>query len=102
MTKLTIVPSREQTPAEKLLSGIKGIKPPPGVLQCSKCGSRTVMTTTTGASIDENGRYKRGIVCDDRICYHCDKMDVWSPMMPQTPRVFKERKTRAPKPKAVK
>ncbi|WP_133858391.1 hypothetical protein [Comamonas sp. JUb58] len=102
MTTLSIVPPREQTPAEKLLSGIKGIKPPPGVLQCAKCGSRTVMTTTTGASIDENGRYKRGIVCDDRICYHCHMRGVWSQMVPDKPRIVKEPKPRRIKPAVVK
>ena len=60
------------------------------------------MTTTTDASIDENGRYKRGQIVEDRICYDCDRQGIWSPMMPQTPRVTKEPKPRRQKPKIVK
>ena len=60
------------------------------------------MTVTNGAWIDDKGRYHRGTLCDDRICYHCHMRGILSFMLPDKPRVVKERKLRTPKPKAVK
>ena len=102
MTILKLVPHREPTPAEALLQKVKSIPAPAGMLQCPKCGGRTVMTTTNGARIDENGKYKRGTICDDRVCYHCHMMGVHTSMIPERPRVLREPKPRRAKPKAVK
>lgn len=60
------------------------------------------MTTVTGSWIDESGKYRRGTVTDDKICYHCDRIGIWSPMMPSLPKLVKEPKPRRAKPKAVK
>ena len=60
------------------------------------------MTVTNGASIDANGRYKRGTICHDRICYTCHLMGVYSFMLPEKPRAVREPKPRRAKPKAVK
>ena len=52
------------------------------------------MTTTEGARIDEDGRYKRGTVWHDRVCYNCHMQGIHSFMIPDTPRIVKERKPR--------
>ena len=102
MSHLKLVPQRELTQSEKLLQAVRSFPVPPGVLQCKKCGGTTTMTTTGGARIDEDGRYKRGYVVHDRVCYHCHMMGIHSFMIPDTPRIVKERKPRTPKPKAIK
>ncbi|MFG5778029.1 hypothetical protein ACFIQF_13225 [Comamonas sp. J-3] len=90
------------TRKEVIAALVKSFKPLPGQLQCVKCGGRTVMVTTTGASIDDKGRYHRGTVCDDRVCYHCHMQGIWSPMIPDKPRALKEPKPKRRKPKPVK
>lgn len=60
------------------------------------------MTVVNGSWIDDKGRYHRGTVTEDRICYLCDKNGIWSPMMPPEFKVAKEPKPRRAKPKAVK
>lgn len=102
VSHLKLVPPSEPTPAEQLLQKVKGIAPPPGVLQCAKCGGRAVMTVTNGASIDANGRYRRGTVCHDRICYNCHIRGVYSFMLPEKPRIVNAPKPRRAKPKPVK
>lgn len=102
MTKLFIVPPREQTPAEKLQQVVKSLPLPDGVLQCKKCGGTTIMTTTVGAKLDEKGHYKRGTVWHDRVCYQCHMQGVHSFMLPDEPRIVKERKPRTTKPRAIK
>ena len=102
MPDLQLVTPRPMTRKEVITALVKSFQPPPGVLQCSKCGGRTLMTTTVGARIDEKGRFKRGIVCDDRICYHCHMQGRWSQMVPDKPRIVKEAKPRRTKPKPVK
>lgn len=93
MSHLKLVPQRELTQSEKLLQAVGSFPVPPGVLQCKKCGGTTTMTTG-GARIDEDGRYKRGYVVHDRVCYHCHMMGIHSFMIPDTPRIVKERKPR--------
>ena len=104
MTKshLEIVPPTPPDRKTAVVERIKAHPRPPGILQCSKCGGRAVMTVVNGSWIDDKGRYQRGTMIEDRICYICDKKGVWSPMMPSVPRVVKEPKPRRTKPKLVK
>lgn len=60
------------------------------------------MTLVTGSWIDKDGRYRRGTVDEDRICYFCDKKGILTHMMPPEFKVAKEPKPRRTKPKAVK
>ena len=74
----------------------------PGVIQCSRCGGRSVMTVVHSSWIDQQGKYHRGTMCEDRICYDCDRKGFWTPMILEGPREVKPRKPRKTKPKAVK
>lgn len=99
---LSLVPPSPPDAKTALVERIKAIPRPVGSLQCPKCGGRTVMTLVTGSWIDKDGRYRRGTVDEDRICYFCDKKGILTHMMPPVFRAAKEPKTRRAKPKAVK
>ena len=60
------------------------------------------MTVVNGSWIDESGRYQRGTVTHDRVCYTCDKQGIWSPMMPLVPKIAKEPKAKRTKPKLAR
>ena len=97
---LHLVPPSPPSPKQAVIERIKAM-PNHGVLQCTRCGGRTVLTTTNGARI-ENGRYQRGTLIDDRVCSECWRRGIWVPMIPDKPRVVKEPKPRRTKPKTVK
>lgn len=99
---LRLVPPTPPDAKTALIERVKARHRPPGMLQCAKCGGRAVMTVVNGSWIDENGRYHRGTVTEDRVCYFCDKKGIWSPMMPPEFKVAKEPKPRRTKPKVVK
>lgn len=99
---IALVPLSEPNTKTALIKRVKAAPRPVGALQCPKCGGRTVMTLVTGSWIDEGGRYRRGTVDEDRICYFCDKKGILTHMMPSVLRVAKEPKPRRTKPKAVK
>ena len=99
---LKLVPPAEPNPKEAVIERIKAMKRHAGLLQCNRCGSRTVMSTWNGSMIDERGRYKAGTVIDDKVCHDCHKCGIWSPMLPETPMLAKEPKPRRTRPKAVK
>lgn len=71
------------------------------MIQCARCGSRTILNTVTGAFV-KNGRKQGGTKTNVDICYHCHMRGIWSPMIPELPRLVKEPKPRRTKPKAVK
>ncbi len=99
---LTLVPPAEPDAKTALIERVKARYRPPGMLQCPKCGGRTVMTLVTGSWIDKDGRYRRGTVDEDRICYFCDKKGILTHMMPPVLRVAKEPKPRRTEPRPVK
>ena len=99
---LSLVPTAEPDAKTALIERVKARYRPPGMLQCSKCGGRAVMTVVNGSWIDEKGRYQRGTMIEDRICYLCDKKGIWSPMMPPEFKVAKEPNPRRTKPRPVK
>ncbi len=59
------------------------------------------MTIVSGSWIDHDGKYRRGTVCEDKVCYDCHRKGAWSPMMPDRPKLVKEPKPRRTRPKAV-
>lgn len=101
MRRLTLVPKTPPSESTEIIERVKARYRPPGMLQCPKCGGRAVMTVVNGSWIDEKGRYQRGTMTHDRVCYTCDKQGIWSPMMPPEFKVAKEPKPRRIKPKAV-
>lgn len=78
---LKLVPPAEPSPKQAVIERVKKMYRPPGVLQCARCGCRTVLTTTQVAAIVD-GRYKRGTVIDDRVCAECWRRGIYSPMLP--------------------
>lgn len=98
---IRLVPPAELDPKQAVLERLKRLRPP-GLVQCARCGSRSIMTVVNGTWIDPQGKIHRGTVCDDRVCYDCHRLGIWSPMFPEGPRIVKEPKPRRTKPKAVK
>lgn len=101
MPELRIVPPTPPSPKQAVLERLKRLRPP-GLVQCARCGSRSIMTVVNGSWIDSKGQYHRGTVCEDRVCYDCHKRGIWSQMIPDKPKIVKEPKPRRTKPKAVK
>ncbi len=83
---LKIVPKIEPTPAEAVRERIKRRARPDGMIQCNRCGGRTIMTTVTGAFI-KNGRKSGGTVTDKDVCYHCHQRGIFSQMLPELKRI---------------
>lgn len=79
---LKIVPKSEPSPAEAMRERIKRRARPDGMIQCNRCGGRTIMTTVTGAFI-KNGRKSGGTVTDKDVCYHCHQRGIFSQMLPE-------------------
>jgi hypothetical protein len=52
------------------------------MLQCSKCGGRTILTTRTGAFI-KKGRITGGTITDKNVCAICYRRGIHSPMLPE-------------------
>lgn len=83
---------------------IERIKQPmrqPGLIQCPKCGSRSIMTVVNSSWIDSAGKYHRGTVCEDKVCYDCHRKGIFTSMMPSLPRAVKAPAPKRTKPKAV-
>jgi hypothetical protein len=102
MPDLRLVPPAEPEDKQAVFERIKAMKRAPGLIQCNRCGSRSIMTVVNGSWIDKDGKYHRGAVCEDRVCYDCHRKGIWSPMLPDPPKLVKEPKPRRTKPKAVK
>lgn len=98
---IRLVQPAEPSPKQAVIERVKAAPNYGSYLQCNRCGCRTVLTTTNGASI-KNGRYQRGTLIDDRVCAECWRLGIWTPMLPDKPRIVKEPKPRRTKPKAVK
>lgn len=48
MPRLTVVPPSEPSPAENVRLRVKAAPKPASMLQCNRCGSRTLIETKTG------------------------------------------------------
>lgn len=78
---LRLVPPTEPTPAEKVRLRVKRQERPDGMLQCARCGSRTVLNTQNGVVI-RNGRRQPGTKIDVDECADCWKRGIHSSMLP--------------------
>ncbi len=90
MPKFTIPEKTELNLKEKIYLDIKSIKKPEGMIQCNRCGGRTIMNTVTGAFL-KNGRKVGGTKTDKNACYHCHMQGIHSPMIP-TIKIVKTKK----------
>jgi hypothetical protein len=54
---------------------------PDGILQCNRCGGRTVLNTENGVLV-KDGRRQHGTKIDTDVCADCYKRGVIVPMQP--------------------
>ena len=102
MTHIRLVPPATPNEKQAVIERVKKMPRAPGIVQCNRCGSRSIMTVVNGSWIDPQGKVHRGTVCDDRVCYDCHRQGIWSPMFPEGVREAKAPQPRRTKPKAVK
>ena len=99
---LCLVQPAEPDEQQAVIERVKRMHRPLGIVQCNRCGSRTVLTLTAGARIDESGKYHRGTVFRDRVCAECHRQGIFTPMLPDPPKLATAPKPRRTKPKPVK
>lgn len=92
---LKLIPPAEPDEKQAAILRIKQLRRPDGLIQCPRCGSRTVMNTVTGAFY-RDGRKQGGTKTDENVCYHCHMKGITTFMIPDLPRLAR------PKPKPVK
>lgn len=79
---LRLVPPPESAPTEeKVRQRIKKMARPDGLLQCNRCGGRTIMTAKTGVIL-KNGRKTGGTTVEKDVCLDCYMKGIYCPMMP--------------------
>jgi hypothetical protein len=78
---LHLVPPSEPSAKDKILQRIKAAPKPDGLLQCNRCGGRTVLNTEAGVVV-KNGRRQRGTKIDTDVCANCWKQGIAVPMQP--------------------
>ena len=82
---LHLVPPSEPTAAEGVQLRVKKAPRPDGVLQCPRCGSRTVLNTENGTII-KDGRRRPGTKIDTDECADCWKRGAHVSMLPAGPK----------------
>jgi len=78
---LRVVPPAEPDPAEQVRQRVRKMARPDGIVQCNRCGSRTLLTLVNGVFI-ENGRKTGGTVIEKDICADCYKRGIITSMLP--------------------
>lgn len=104
MTELRLVPAVEPDAKQALVGRVKALPRPDGIIQCPRCGSRSMLTVTNGAVI-KDGKKQGGTVVAKDVCADCWKKGQVTPMLPDLPKLVKDPappKPRRSKPKAVK
>lgn len=84
---LHVVPFVDLSPEQTVIERIKKAPRPSGMIQCARCGGRTMMTTVNGAFV-KNGRKQGGTVIDKDICYHCHQQGIFTQMLPEIKRII--------------
>lgn len=79
---LKLVPKIDPPLKEKVRQRVKRMARPEGLLQCNRCGGRTIMTAINSVSI-VNGRKTGGTVLAKDVCADCYLHGVHSPMLPE-------------------
>jgi hypothetical protein len=65
-----------------MLERIKARPRPDGIMQCARCGCRTMVTETTSVLL-KNGKKQGGTVTAKDVCAECYKRGIQSPMAPE-------------------
>lgn len=68
---MKLLPDPEPSPADKVLSRVKRIQRPDGMLQCPRCGSRTVLTARNGVIVKDGRVVARGTTIANEVCADC-------------------------------
>lgn len=79
---LKLVPPAPPSPAEGVRLRVKRRQRPDGMIQCNRCGGRTLLNTVNGAYI-KNGRKTGGTKIDENVCADCWRRSIFSPMLPE-------------------
>jgi len=79
---LKLVPPSPPSLADDVRLRVKRIKRPDGMIQCNRCGGRTLLNTVNGAYI-KNGRKTGGTKIDENVCADCWRRSIFSPMLPE-------------------
>ncbi len=82
---LRLVEPSKPDPKQAVVERVKKLPRPDGIVQCIRCGGRTVMSTWNGSTV-KDGRYRAGTLIDDKVCYDCHRKGIFSPMLPDPPR----------------
>jgi hypothetical protein len=77
---LKIVPPSPVTPEESVVERVKRHPRPDGLLQCNRCGGRSLLTVRAGVFI-KDGRPTRGTVIHKDICAICYQRGLIVPML---------------------
>jgi len=78
---LKLVPKTDPPPKEKVRQRVKHHARPDGILQCNRCGGRTVMTATNGVVLHK-GRKAGGTVVAKDVCADCYRQGIITAMLP--------------------
>lgn len=70
MPRLKLVPPAEPSPVEKVRQRVKAMPKPASLIQCPRCGGRTVRVEITGAMLT-NGKVTGGT--KEYVCAACDR-----------------------------
>lgn len=85
---LKLVQPTQPSHKQAVIERIKKMPRPDGLIQCPTCGGRTILNTVTGAFI-KNGRKTGGTKTDVDVCYHCERRGIFTPMLPERPKLIK-------------
>jgi DNA-directed RNA polymerase subunit RPC12/RpoP len=78
---LHLIPSIEPDPNEKARQRVRKMPRPDGLLQCNRCGSRTVLNTENGVVV-KDGRRRNGTKIETDVCADCWKQGIAVQMQP--------------------
>lgn len=82
MRRPTILPDPEITPADQVRRRVKLQPRPDGLLQCPRCGSRSVLEIRNGVIVQDGRRVQRGTVIEKDACAECWKRGDTVQMVP--------------------
>lgn len=68
---LTRIPEPETSPADKIRVRVSKIPRPDGMLQCPRCGGRTVLTARAGVIVKDGRVAERGTQLATNACGDC-------------------------------
>lgn len=80
---LHIVPKAEPSPKQAVIERIKAEPRPDGLLQCPRCGCRTIITRLVNSAFIKNGRRQGGTEIEKDICGECYKRNIRTNMKTQ-------------------